>query len=123
MILNRNGYEQYKTQSINTMTNSELLIVLYDELLKRLKRAEFALDNGDFAMFDQSVTRCKEIVKHLEITLDKSYPIAEEISRLYEFLQYQLARLQSGRRKEIIKEIEPFVIQFRDAFKEASKVV
>ena len=34
--MNQNGYQQYKTQSINTMTKAEMLILLYDELIKRL---------------------------------------------------------------------------------------
>ena len=43
--MNQNGYQQYKTQSINTMTKAEMLILLYDELIKRLIRAEIALKN------------------------------------------------------------------------------
>ena len=30
------GFQQYKEQSINTMTQGELLLLLYDELVKRL---------------------------------------------------------------------------------------
>ena len=30
------GFQQYKEQSVNTMTQSELLLLLYDELFKRL---------------------------------------------------------------------------------------
>ena len=36
------GYQQYKEQSINTMTPGELLMLLYDELVKRGARAELA---------------------------------------------------------------------------------
>ena len=38
----QNGYEQYKMQSVNTMTSSEMLLLLYDELMKRLARAQVA---------------------------------------------------------------------------------
>ena len=38
------GYQQYKEQSVNTMTQGELLLLLYDELYKRLSQAELMLD-------------------------------------------------------------------------------
>ena len=41
--MNKNGYQQYKEQSVNTMTKGEMLLLLYSVLLKRLMRAELAL--------------------------------------------------------------------------------
>ena len=41
------GYQQYKEQSIATMTQEELLLLLYDELVKRLVQAELALDKKE----------------------------------------------------------------------------
>lgn len=38
------GFQQYKEQSVNTMTQGELLLLLYDELVKRLTQAELALN-------------------------------------------------------------------------------
>ena len=38
------GFQQYKEQSINTMTQGELLLLLYDELYKRLAQGELMLD-------------------------------------------------------------------------------
>ena len=40
----QNGYEQYKLQSVNTMTSGEMLLLLYDELIKRLARAQIEGD-------------------------------------------------------------------------------
>ena len=82
--MNQYGYQQYKTQSINTMTKAEMLILLYDELIKRLTRAEMALKNQNFTAFDEAVTRCKEIVDYLASTLDKKYDISKELSKMYE---------------------------------------
>ena len=47
----RNGYEQYKMQSVNTMTRSEMLLLLYDELIKRLTRAQIALGDKNYDLF------------------------------------------------------------------------
>ncbi len=37
------GYQNYKAQSLNTMTQGELLVLLLDELVKRMMRGDMAL--------------------------------------------------------------------------------
>lgn len=117
----QNAYQNYKQQSINTMTQGEMLILLYDELLKRLTRAEFALEGKDYGLFDQSVQRSKEIVHYLRDTLDLSYDISAELARMYNFFDYTLIRVGAGRNKELIAELKPLVRDLRDAFNEANK--
>ncbi len=119
--MNMNGYQQYKEQSVMTMTRGELLVLLYDELIKRLKRADLAVKAEQFDVFDQSVTRCQEIVRYLNDTLDHSYPISQELTRHYEFFSFELSKLKAGRRVEIVAELIPLVSELRDAFIQAGK--
>ena len=116
-----NGYQQYKEQSVMTMTSGEMLLLLYDELLKRLTRAELALEKEDYPLFEQSVQRSQEIVKYLMDTLNFKYSISQELRRMYDFFLYELSRIQAGRKKEIIAELKPLVRELREAFEEAGK--
>lgn len=118
-MVNQYGYQQYKQQSINTMTKGELLVLLYDEILKRLARAEMALKQQDYELFDQSVIRAKEIIMYLIDTLDNSYEISREILRFYRFFITELARLEAGRNPQIIHDLKPLIMELRGAFKEA----
>lgn len=117
--MNQYGYQQYKQQSINTMTKGELLVLLYDEILKRLARAEMALKQENYELFDQSVTRSKEIIKYLIDTLDQSFEISREILRFYRFFMSELSRLEAGRNPQIIHDLKPLIMELRGAFKEA----
>lgn len=117
----QNGYEQYKLQSVNTMTSGETLLLLYDELLKRLARAQIALEDENYDLFNQSVQRSKEIVQYLNTTLNMNYKISYELRRMYDFFLFELSRLQAGRKVAVIQELKPLVAELRDAFKEASK--
>ena len=117
----QNGYEQYKMQSVNTMTSGEMLLLLYDELLKRLARAQIALEDENYDLFNQSVQRSKEIVQYLNTTLNMNYKISYELRRMYDFFLFELSRLQAGRKVAVIQELKPLVAELRDAFKEASK--
>ena len=79
------GYQGYKEQGINSMSQGELLLLLYDELVKRLLRAGFALDKENFELFDASVDRSLDIIRYLDDTLDMQYPISRNLNRLYDF--------------------------------------
>ena len=117
----QNGYQQYKMQSVNTMTRGEMLLLLYDELVKRLTKAELALEKEEFDIFDASVKRAQEIVQYLQETLNTEYSISRDLQRMYGFFLYEISRLQAGRKKTVIEELRPLVIELRDAFREANK--
>lgn len=115
------GYQQYKQQSVNTMTAGELLLLLYDELLKRLTRADLALAKKDYELFGKSVGRSTEIVLYLKETLNYEYEISSQLRNMYDFFLLELSRLNAGRKREIIDELKPLVTELRDAFQEAEK--
>lgn len=120
-MMYQNGYNQYKMESVNTMTRGEMLLLLYDELIKRLSRAEIALSDEDYELFDRSVQRAKDIVKYLSETLNMDYQISFELRRMYEFFSYELNRFQIGRNQKVSEELKPLIIELRDAFREAEK--
>lgn len=119
--MDMHGYQQYKAQSINTMTPGELLMLLYDELIKRLARAEIALKNQNYGVFDESIIRCREILRYLDDTLDMQYPISHDLHRLYDFFSYELSRVQVGRNEKVLAEVKPRLTDLRDTFRQAQK--
>ena len=98
--MDRRGYQQYKQQSVGSMTPGELLLLLYDELVKRATMASISLDREDFPAFEAAVDRCTDIVNYLDETLDHQYPISQDLSRMYEYFTYQLGRIKIGRNKQ-----------------------
>ncbi|WP_077612087.1 flagellar export chaperone FliS [Clostridium sp. Marseille-P2415] len=116
------GYHHYKEQTVNTMTPGEMLSLLYDELLKRLTRAELALEKKDYGLFEQSVQRCVEIVNYLKDTLNYKYEISAELKRMYDFFLYEFSRIKAGRNSDVIAEVRPLIMELRDAFKEAQRL-
>lgn len=117
------GYEQYKDQAVNTMTQGELLILLYDELVKRLTRAQLALDKEDYTLFEASAERALEIVRYLDDSLNRQYPISRDLSRLYEYFCYELNRVKIGRNRTELDRVKGMLSELRDTFKEAQRNV
>ena len=105
------------------MTQGELLLLLLDELVKRLLRADMALEEENYELFDASMERCIDIVRYLDDTLDRQYPVSMQLHRLYDFFCYDLNRIMIGRNKNELDRLRPLIIDLRDTFREAEAKV
>lgn len=124
--MDNRGYQAYKDQAVNavdTMTQEELLLKLYDELVKRLTRAELALDKEDYGLMEASVERSLDIIHYLDDTLDPQYPISRNLTRLYEYFCFELQRVKAGRNRTELERVRKMTCELRDAFREAQRSV
>ena len=120
-----NGYSQYKEKSIYSMSGPELLLLVYDEAIKRLTRAEISLEDKNYKDFEDCLNRTTKIVRYLEDILDMQQPIAWDLKRIYDYLVYALSRVRAGRerQKSEIGRIRHILSELREAFNGASKKV
>lgn len=121
--MEHNTIQQYKEQSINTMTPSELLLLLYDELVKNLMRCGLALDQKEYEVAEAAADKSLDIIRYLDDTLDDQYPISREFHKLYDYFGYQLARVKIGRNKKVLDDLRPMVSELRESFRIAEKNV
>lgn len=70
------GYQRYREDSLSTMTQGELLLLVYDELVKRLTQAEMMLAKEQYPAFEAAVDKSLQIIRHLDNTLDGNTPSA-----------------------------------------------
>ena len=122
--MDNKGFREYRDQreqTISAMSSGELLLLLYDELVKRLMRAELALNKEDYDLFEADVTRSLEIVRYLDDTLDRQYPVGRDLARLYDFFSYELRRVKAGRNRTELERVKAMVMELRDTFREAEK--
>ena len=115
------GYQQYKQQSINSMTPGELLLMLYDELVKRSTLASMALEKENWPQFEEAMDRCIDIVNYLDEKLDRKYPISRDLSRMYDYFTYEMGRIKTGRNKKELARLRPMLVDMRDTFRAAEK--
>lgn len=115
------GFQQYRERAVDTMTQGELLLMLYDELVKRLTRADLALDKQEYPLFDASVERSLDIIRYLDDTLDKQYPISANLAKLYEYFCYELNRVKAGRNRTELTRVKTMVSELRDSFRTAQQ--
>ena len=120
-----NGYNHYKEKSIYSMSGPELLLLLFDETIKRLTRSEISLKEKNYADFDDCINRVVRIVRYLIDILDMDQPISWDLKRIYEYLIFDLSRVKAGRerRMEEIGRIRHILSELREGFDGASRKV
>ena len=117
-----NGYQQYKQQSVDTMTSGEMLILLFDGAVRNVTSAGLALERQDYDTFETAVEKTDKIIRYLSATLNMDYEISKDLYRLYDYFLYQLSRLRAGRNKEFTQELRKMLMELRDTFKEADRI-
>ena len=115
------GYQRYREDSLSTMTPGELLLLLYDELVKRLTLAELELSKENYPTFEAAVNKSLDIILYLDDTLDRRYPISRNLDRLYDYFGYELSRVKAGRNSTELTRVKGMVTELRDSFRKADK--
>ncbi|MBE6840401.1 MAG: flagellar export chaperone FliS [Ruminococcus sp.] len=117
-----NPYKKYQEQSIATMTQGELLNVLYETCYKRINTAIIAIEEKKYDVANQNVQKAKNIIRHLDETLDKNYEISESLASLYDFFIYQLTTANVKKNTEMLREVAEMIDELGKTFKEADKI-
>ncbi|MDD6196260.1 MAG: flagellar protein FliS [[Clostridium] aminophilum] len=119
-----NPYQKYKDESILSMSQSELLLLCYDEAITSLKKAEIALEDKDYDLFDEAIGKAGKIVRYLTMTLNMEQPLSHELKKLYNYVNFDLGRLYAGRerRKDELPALIQILSDLRDGFREASLI-
>ena len=115
------GYQRYREESLNTMTQGELLLMLYDGLVKQLTLAGLELEKKNYPAFEAAVDKSIDIIHYLDDTLDRQYPISANLAKLYEYFCYELCRVKSGRNATELERVKGMVSELRESFRQAEK--
>ena len=113
--------QQYKERSISTKTPDELLLLLFDEMMKDLMRCGLAIDQQQYDLLETYADKSVAIINYLDDILDDQYPISQNMHKLYDYFGYQMARVKIGRNKQVLEEVHRMIGELRDSFRQAEK--
>ena len=111
--------EQYKKTSVNTMTRGELLILLFDEAIKKLNQSKLLMEHEDYANANIYLTKVRHIFYYLIATLDGKYQVSRELSDMYLFLNREIMKASSLSSTKHIDDILPIIKELRNTWAEA----
>lgn len=119
MNLNMQAYNQYKKSNVETTAPEKLITMLYEGLLKNIKQARRYIEAKDINRAHKEIINGQEILVELMSSLNMDYEISQPMFLLYEYLHHQLVQANVKKDTTILDEVEGFVVELRDTWREA----
>lgn len=117
-----NSYNKYASQSVMTMTHGEMLTKLYEATILNMNLAIKGISEKDLTATNQALQKAQKILSYLTVTLDRKYPISNNLAALYDFFNRQLIAANVKKDPKLIEEIVPMVEELRDVFIQSDKL-
>ncbi|TRY24508.1 MULTISPECIES: flagellar export chaperone FliS [Brevibacillus] len=114
-----NPVQAYQTNSINTASPGELTLMLYNGAIKFIKQAKAAISEKNIGQAHEYNLRVQDILNELIVTLDRSYPISDQLYQMYDYMLRRMIDANVRKDISILDEVEDFFVQFRDVWKQA----
>lgn len=120
--MNSNGYNVYKTNTVNYASKEQLLLMLVEGAVKFCKIARQAIVDKDIKKAHDALTRTQDIFSELMVSLDTTQgEWAVQLFNVYAFIKEKLFEANMGKNLEIVDEIIPLVEDINETWKEAYK--
>lgn len=117
-----NAYAQYNNSKVLTASPAELVLMLYDGAIKFCNIAIMAIENKDVKKAHINIVKVERIIDHFRLTLDMSYPVAQDFERIYKYLSERLVQANIKKDKEILEEVCEHLRSVRETWKEVMRI-
>ena len=111
-------YQAYYRTNVQTSDQLRLIIMMYDGLLRFLKKAVVKINVGDVESAHNYLTRSKNILQELLTTLrvDKGGEIAKNLKELYLYCFKRLVEANLRKDPELVQEVIKIVSNLREGW-------
>jgi len=108
----------YKQEGILTASPVELVVMLYDELVKQLKIAKICIENKSIEKANNALKLSGDIVVELTKGLDFNYGISRDLMALYDFMLNDIYKANAFKDMNKIEEVLEVANELRAAWVE-----
>jgi flagellar protein FliS len=118
---------KYQELNVTTASPMELILMLYDECIRSLDKAETAFETipepERIEVIGNSLLHAQDIITELAVSLDmeKGGEIARNLQRLYDFMVNHLSRANVNKEIKPIQDVRKIMRDLREAWIEISK--
>ena len=108
----------YGNNRIQTASQAELTLMLYEGAVKFANIAVVALEKKDYATVNTNIQKCRNIVVELLTTLDHKYPVAKDFETLYNYIFALLVEANMKKDMEMLERALDELRSIRDIWKQ-----
>ena len=117
-----NLYQQYKAQTLETLTKGEIVVKLFEEASKQISTAIFLIKRDDSVRAYNCIAKAQKVISALDSSLDRKYAISIELDQLYMFIFEKLTEANLNKDIILLKDILGIVDELKVTFKQAEKL-
>ena len=117
-----NPYQVYKNQSLQTLTQGEILVKLFEEAIKQINISIILSERKEQVAAYNCIAKAQKIVSTLRSSLDMNYAISINLSELYLFVYDNLSKAHLDHDDILLKRLAKILENLRDGFREADKI-
>lgn len=118
----KNPILQYQEQAVNTMSKGELLVKLFDEVLKNMKGASMFFRSGNQEAAKKCTTKCKNILNYLCAILNDSYSLSADLRKVYSYFIGEIIKADVAHNADALDRIVPQIRDYREAWAQAERL-
>jgi flagellar secretion chaperone FliS len=115
-------HQVYRQNSVSTASPGELTLMLYNGCLNFLNKSKLAIRENNIQERNMNLQKAQRIIQELMVTLNQEYEIAKQMMVMYEYLNRRLIEANINNDLSIVEEVEGFVTEFRDTWKEVIRL-
>lgn len=119
MMAMNNPYQSYQQNAVNTASPGELTLMLYNGCLKFIMLAKKAINDGNVQEKNTNLIKAQNIIHEFMVTLNMDVKMSNELMLMYDYLHRRLVEANVNSDLAILEEVEGFVTEYRDTWKEA----
>ncbi len=114
--------DQYLESRVLSAKPEELTYMLYEGLVKFIKKAMLFLEQKDIQKVNENTQRAQAILDELRSTLNMDIEMSQNLDNLYEYVGHRLLIANIEKNKAIFEEALEMAEGFRDTWKNAFNI-
>jgi len=118
-----NAYAKLQQSSIMTASPQELTLMLYNGAIKFVNQAIKAIEENNSELANNLIIKTEDIILELKLSLNKDYEISKEFETMYNYIYQRLIDANISKDIQILEEVNRFLREFRDTWKQVMKRV
>lgn len=114
--------QEYLKQSVMTASPGELIVMLFDACIKKLKLAEISLvDNSNVSAAHTHFMNAQAIILELVNCLDSSVELSKQLMDIYEFLIHTIREMNIKKDLSLLPDVLEILSSMRDTWQVIAK--
>lgn len=114
--------DQYLENRVLSAKPEELTYMLYEGVVKFIKKAMLAIESKNFEQINYNTQRAQAIVDELRNTLNMDIPLSESLDSLYEYLNFKLLNANISKNEKEYEEALEIAESFKETWKQAFNI-